>query len=311
MKLKQLNKVFLASFICFMLSVTARSQDLTGYWQGRFRTDQRLNGASETFFMNMVLVQKGRKIEGRFGTAALAFPNKPDLVYEISGIIGKKDTIPASLMRGRILYSRLPDEVAEYFLSLDNIQYFKNDTVEVLHGDWTANGLIPIRGDGYAGSFWVSKLHVKDTLKKVVAADTNQVSPSPVKIAKEPDKVLIPAQMATRKNAAAGHILVNTKKITLSIYDNGITDGDSISIFFNGKLLMTHQLVSEKPITLNLELDENPGKNEIILFAENLGNISPNTALIVVNAGDKRYELSSNADLEKNAVLVIEYRKNE
>ena len=311
MKLKQLNKVFAISLISFTQFITAYSQDLTGYWQGRFRTDQRLNGASETFFMNMVLVQKGRKIEGRFGTSALAFPNKPDLVYEISGIIGKKDTIPASLMRGRILYSRLPDEVAEYFLSLDNIQYFKNDTVEVLHGDWTANGLIPIRGDGYAGSFWVSKLHVKDTLKKVVAADTNQASPSPVKIDKEPDKLLIPAQMATRKNAAAGHILVNTKKITLNIYDNGITDGDSISIFFNGKLLMTHQLVSEKPITLNLELDENPGKNEIILFAENLGNISPNTALIVVNAGDKRYELSSNADLEKNAVLVIEYRKNE
>jgi len=74
---------------------------------------------------------------------------------------------------------------------------------------------------------------------------------------------------------------------------------------------MSHQLVSEKPIILNLELNENLVKNEIILFAENLGSISPNTALIVVNAGDKRYELFSNADLGKNAVLVIEYRKND
>jgi hypothetical protein len=74
---------------------------------------------------------------------------------------------------------------------------------------------------------------------------------------------------------------------------------------------LSHQLVSEKPIILDLELDENLVQNEIILFAENLGSISPNTALIVVNAGDKRYELFSNADLGKNAVLVIEYHQNE
>ena len=294
-----------------MLFMNAYSQDLSGYWQGKFRTDQRLNGASKTFFMNMVLKQNGRKIEGRFSNAAVDFPNNPDVVYEISGIIRKKDTIPTSLMRGKILYSRLPDEVAEYFLSLDNIKYFKNDTTEVLYGDWSANGLIPIRSDGFAGSFWVSKLRMNNTLRKPVAVDTNLVSHSQVKINKEPDMVLIPAQMTKRKNAEEAHISVNTKKITLSIYDNGITDGDSISIFFNGKLLMSHQLVSEKPIILNLELNENLVKNEIILFAENLGSISPNTALIVVNAGDKRYELFSNADLGKNAVLVIEYRKND
>ena len=282
-----------------MLFMNAYSQDLSGYWQGKFRTDQRLNGASKTFFMNMVLKQNGRKIEGRFSNAAVDFPNNPDVVYEISGIIRKKDTIPTSLMRGKILYSRLPDEVAEYFLSLDNIKYFKNDTTEVLYGDWSANGLIPIRSDGFAGSFWVSKLRMNNTLRKPVAVDTTLVSHSPVKIDKEPDMVLIPAQMTKRKNEEEAHISVNTKKITLTIYDNGITDGDSVSIFFNGKLLMSHQLVSEKPIILNLELNEN------------LGSISPNTALIVVNAGDKRYELFSNADLGKNAVLVIEYRKND
>jgi hypothetical protein len=311
MKLKKLNKIPVASLICLMLFTTAYSQDLSGYWQGRFRTDQRLNGASKTFFMNMVLKQDGRKIEGRFGNSALDFPNYPDVVYEISGLVGKKDKIPSRLTRGRILYSRLPDEVAEYFLSLDNIQYFKNDTLEVLYGDWSANGLIPIRGDGFAGSFWVSKLRIRDTLQKAIVADTTLAYHSTETIGKEPDIVLIPAQMTKRENSEEGRITVNTKKITLNIYDNGAIDGDSISIFFNGKLLLSHQFVSEKPIILDLELDENLAKNEIILFAENLGSIAPNTALIVVNAGDKRYELFSNADLGKNAVLVIEYHQNE
>ncbi len=313
MKLKNLNKILLLCLTCFMLSATAYSQDLSGYWQGRFRTDQRRNGASVTFFMNMVLIQNGRKIEGRFGNSELDSPNYPNVVYEVSGIIGKKDKIPTRLMRGRVLYNRIvPEEVAEYFLSLDDIKYAKNDSVEVLYGNWSASGLIPIRGDGFAGSFWVSKLRMNDTLKKNIVADTTLASQYVETIInKEPDIVLIPAQMAKRKKSEEGHIIVNTKRITLNIYDNGIVDGDSVSIFFNGKLLLTHQLVSEKPIVLDLELDENLVKNEIILFAENLGNISPNTALIVVNSGDKQYELFSNTDLGKNAVLVIEYRKDE
>ena len=311
MNLKKLHKVLVGSVICLLPCISVHSQDLSGYWQGRFRTDQRLNGASKTFFMNMVLVQHGKKIEGRFGNAPLDFPNNLQVVYEISGTIGKKDTIPTRLMRGSILFSRLTDEVAEYFLSLENIRYFRNDTMEVLYGDWQANGLIPLRGDGFAGSFWVSRIHIPDTLKKNLVADTNAVYTAPVTINKEPDELLIPAAMAKRKNAEAGRITVHTKKISLSIYDNGVTDGDSVSIFYNGKLLLSHQLVSEKPIVLDLELDEKLAKNEIVLFAENLGNISPNTALVVVNSGTKRYELFSNANLEKNAVLIIEFKQDE
>ncbi|MBK6635388.1 MAG: hypothetical protein IPG38_14745 [Chitinophagaceae bacterium] len=49
-------------------------------------------------------------------------------------------------------------------------------------------------------------------------------------------------------------------------------------------------------------------QHEIVLFAHNLGSIPPNTALIVVNAGDQRFELYSSASLTENAVLVFEYK---
>ena len=123
MKLKMVNKISVFCLLSFMLFATAYAQDLSGYWQGRFRTDQRRNGASVTFFMNMVLIQNGRKIEGRFGNSELDRANYPNVVYEVSGIIGKKEKIPSRLIRGRILYNKIPDEVAEYFLSLDNIKY--------------------------------------------------------------------------------------------------------------------------------------------------------------------------------------------
>lgn len=111
-----------------------------------------------------------------------------------------------------------------------------------------------------------------------------------------------------RKNIEQSYITTDVKTINLKVYDNAIIDGDTISILYNGKMLLTHQLLTEKGIELNIELDENQTRNELILFAENLGSIPPNTALIVVTAGKKRYELFASASLEANAVLVFEYK---
>ncbi len=139
----------------------------------------------------------------------------------------------------------------------------------------------------------------KDSLPPIVQV--------PVEIKK--DTVLsIQKALAQRKNKEQSHITVNTRSINLKVYDNAIVDGDTVSILYNGKMLLTHQLLSEKAIEINLELDPNQTHHEIVLFAENLGSIPPNTALIVITAGDKRYELFASASLEENAVLVFDYK---
>lgn len=57
-------------------------------------------------------------------------------------------------------------------------------------------------------------------------------------------------------------------------------------------------------------LDITPGKNnELLMFAENLGNIPPNTALMVITDGSKRYEVRLAADLKNNASVRFELRK--
>ena len=111
-----------------------------------------------------------------------------------------------------------------------------------------------------------------------------------------------------RKNTVFSKIPVSVKNITLNIFDNATVDGDTISVFYNNKLLVSQQRLSEKPIVVNLLLDEKAPRQEIVLFAHNLGTIPPNTALIVVTAGDKRFELHSSASLTENAVLVFEYK---
>ncbi|MBK8610490.1 MAG: hypothetical protein IPL84_11275 [Chitinophagaceae bacterium] len=122
------------------------------------------------------------------------------------------------------------------------------------------------------------------------------------------DSVTESGVLTQRKNIEQSRLEVSVKTINLKVYDNAIVDGDTVSIFYNGKLLIAHQLLSEKPIEINLELDVKQTRHEIILFAENLGSIPPNTALIVITAGEKRYELFASASMEENAVLVFDYR---
>lgn len=97
-------------------------------------------------------------------------------------------------------------------------------------------------------------------------------------------------------------------EIELNVYDNGQVDNDTVSIFFDGKIIASKQQLTDRPLTIRLKLDENRTVHEVTMFAENLGSIPPNTALIIVNAGGKRYELRSSASMEENAVLYFEYR---
>jgi hypothetical protein len=87
-------------------------------------------------------------------------------------------------------------------------------------------------------------------------------------------------------------IEVESKTFTVDMYDNGQVDGDTISLYFNGKLMVSRQRLSTEPIHLNITIDPTRNDNELVMYAENLGSIPPNTALMVVTVGDKRYEVN-------------------
>ena len=112
-----------------------------------------------------------------------------------------------------------------------------------------------------------------------------------------------------RKNKEQSRIVLNDKNITLELYDNGTVDGDAVSIFYNGKKIVDNKKLSTTAIKINLQLDEFSTTHSIVMYAENLGSIPPNTALIIVTTpSKKRYELYSSATLQQNAELIFEYK---
>ena len=102
-------------------------------------------------------------------------------------------------------------------------------------------------------------------------------------------------------------IKTDTGTLRLDFYDNGIVDGDSITIMVNKKVVASNQLLSEKPITLYVRIDAKNPFQEVEMIAENLGTIPPNTALLIVTAGEKRYRLYLTSTEFKNAMVRFVY----
>ena len=93
-----------------------------------------------------------------------------------------------------------------------------------------------------------------------------------------------------RKKVLATEIPVSGDSVELHFYDNAEVDGDSISLFLNGKLIFEHIRLTDKAYSIKLAVTELKSSNELVMVAENEGLIPPNTSYMVATVGDKRYE---------------------
>lgn len=85
-------------------------------------------------------------------------------------------------------------------------------------------------------------------------------------------------------------IPIKGDSIELRFYDNAEIDGDSIAVFLNGRLLREHILLAEEAYIMKIAVTDLQSDNELVMVAENLGSIPPNTSLMVAIVDDKRYE---------------------
>jgi hypothetical protein len=121
---------------------------------------------------------------------------------------------------------------------------------------------------------------------------------------KEPDKV----PLEERKNELIRQITVDHDSISVTLYDNGIVDGDSVTLLYNKQIVATHQRLTEKPLTYWIKINRN-SSNELIMYAENLGSIPPNTALMVIYDGNKRYELNVSSSKDSNGTVAFKLKE--
>jgi hypothetical protein len=162
-----------------------------------------------------------------------------------------------------------------------------------------------------AEAFMVNNNTAKQNTVKPDTLASNFTQPT-IDIKRElPKKELaipVPKVLEERKNIVAHKLVVDDNKATIEFVDNGQIDNDSISVYANNKPLIQKQKLTYKPITIELTIDTTKGFTEFIVVAENLGIIPPNTAMVTITSGSKKYEVFIEANEQKNAAIVLEYK---
>ncbi len=97
--------------------------------------------------------------------------------------------------------------------------------------------------------------------------------------------------------------------IELHFYDNAEIDGDSISLFMNNRLVFEHVKLSDKPHIVKFAVSELSENNELVMVAENLGSIPPNTSYMIAYVNGVRY--TANLESTENSSAMIRFVRKE
>ena len=152
-----------------------------------------------------------------------------------------------------------------------NLTYSKQDKLETLSGDWS----------GVVMNGALACTPGKIVLHRIVESEFNHIR----------------------------EIRVDTGTLRLDFYDNAEIDGDSISVTVNNKTVVSNQRLGAKPVSVDVKVSLDAPEQEVTMIGENLGTIPPNTALLIVTAGNKRYQLFLASNGKKNAQVRFVYER--
>jgi hypothetical protein len=148
----------------------------------------------------------------------------------------------------------------------------------------------------------------KDTLHEIIHEPIRpQVSDKPV----DRPVIKLPASTRSRSNELIQTLTVQNSEVKITLYDNGEIDDDTISVYLDNKLVLASKRLSATPLSLTINMEQDGEEHVLVMVAENLGRIPPNTSLMIVNDGQKRYEVRVTSTSQKNAMVRFRYKGND
>lgn len=117
---------------------------------------------------------------------------------------------------------------------------------------------------------------------------------------------IAPASYRGRENIVQGCVDTQSRVVRIYLWDHGQIDEDIVSLIVNGQVVV-EQVTIDGPSNrgyVDVTL-ENVGYNYILLWAHNLGDISPNTAAIEIQSDQGSREFIMEANLQTNGVFDV------
>lgn len=118
----------------------------------------------------------------------------------------------------------------------------------------------------------------------------------------------LPAGYAERKKNVVRTLIVNTDSIVLRVYDNGVVDGDIVSVVYNDRVVVDKLSLTSRALVITIPVNKS-GINTLVFHAHNLGEFPPNTAKLEILYGNKKEELTVSSDLTVSSTIDIEYQQ--
>ena len=146
---------------------------------------------------------------------------------------------------------------------------------------------------------------VKVTAPPIQKVETVKIPETPKQEQKLIVKKTIEDEFKIREKVIAADIPLIGDSIELRFYDNAEIDGDSISLFLNNKLIFQHIRLTAVAYIIKLPVNELNETNELVMVAENLGSIPPNTSYMLAIVNEKRYEAMLKSTEETSAVVKL------
>ena len=120
------------------------------------------------------------------------------------------------------------------------------------------------------------------------------------------------AEIAKREIETIRTVEISQDSVVLSLYDNGTVDGDTVSVLLNGEVIMPRVGLLARAINKTIYLTPEMGDSiSVIMYAENLGSLPPNTGLLVIREARRIYEIRFSGDLNKNSKIILVRKKKE
>ena len=119
-----------------------------------------------------------------------------------------------------------------------------------------------------------------------------------------PKIIAAAADLSLRATEVIRTIDFKSDSLTLILYDNGIVDGDTVSVILNGEVIIPKQGISEQAYRKVIKIPPGSGDSlQLVLYAENLGSIPPNSGLLIIEDGTDRYEVRFKGDMKNSSAV--------
>ncbi|HEU4472960.1 MAG TPA: hypothetical protein VFR58_17825 [Flavisolibacter sp.] len=303
--------------LCFaVLSFSASGQIISGIYMGKLVNDS--TGRSQIY--ELALNEYRGKISGYSYTT---FVSNDSFYYSIKKIKAVKKDGQLIVQDDKMIINNFPEARAKKVYQTNYIQLTNEDTLSQMNGRWETNktkiyysikGAMDLNRNADSSKSTLLA-HLKEL--NLIENDNDQPgvtagSSVKTKPAAKPQPVAAPAPVKLsydqRANVQAQALEAEADSLVLAFYDNGVVDGDSVSVYVNGKNLVSSVRLTTSATKITIRFDGSD-KLRIQLVAENLGSLPPNTGLLTIKDGEKLYQVNFSADLTTNAELIISRKK--